>query len=107
MFSFLPTFALGPILLAVIDSSVPLLVGLIGVGRFSDLCESALQAMAKVRLLAIAMPILNRARFSYAGRGCIMLKRILEAMGALLEDAPVFNRLIDQMKDWGATQQAA
>ena len=36
-----------------------------------------------------------------------MLKRILEAMGALLEDAPVFNRLIDQMKDWGETQQAA
>lgn len=36
-----------------------------------------------------------------------MLKRILEALGALLEDAPVFNRLIDQMKKWGETQQAA
>lgn len=36
-----------------------------------------------------------------------MLKRILEALGALLEDTPVFNRLIDQMKQWGDTQQAA
>jgi len=36
-----------------------------------------------------------------------MLKRILEAMGALLEDTPVFDRLIEQMKQWGATQQAA
>jgi hypothetical protein len=36
-----------------------------------------------------------------------MLKRILEALGSLLEDAPVFNRLIEQMKQWGATQQAA
>ncbi|MCJ8500121.1 hypothetical protein [Desulfatitalea alkaliphila] len=34
-----------------------------------------------------------------------MLKRILEAMGALLEDTPVFNRLIEQMKAWGDTQQ--
>lgn len=33
-----------------------------------------------------------------------MLKRILEAMGALLEDAPVFNRLIEQMKAWGDIQ---
>jgi len=36
-----------------------------------------------------------------------MLKKILEALGALLEDTPVFNRLIDQMKQWGETQQAA
>jgi len=36
-----------------------------------------------------------------------MLQRVLEALGALLEDAPVFNRLIEQMKDWGKTQQAA
>ena len=36
-----------------------------------------------------------------------MLKRILEALGALLEDTAVFNRLIDQMKQWGDTQQAA
>ncbi|MCP4186776.1 MAG: hypothetical protein GY763_04140 [Gammaproteobacteria bacterium] len=36
-----------------------------------------------------------------------MLKRILDALGAILEDAPVFSRLIDQMKEWGATQQAA
>jgi hypothetical protein len=36
-----------------------------------------------------------------------MLKRILGALGALLEDTPVFNRLIDQMKQWGDTQQAA
>lgn len=34
-----------------------------------------------------------------------MLKRVLEALGALLEDAPVFNRLIDQMKQWGNDQQ--
>lgn len=37
----------------------------------------------------------------------IMLKRILEALGALLEDTPVFNRLIDQMKQWGETQETA
>ncbi|MDJ0783636.1 MAG: hypothetical protein QNJ22_16795 [Desulfosarcinaceae bacterium] len=36
-----------------------------------------------------------------------MLKRILDALGALLEDTPVLNRLIDQMKQWGDTQQAA
>lgn len=36
-----------------------------------------------------------------------MLGRILEALGALLEDAPVFNRLVEQMKAWGETQQAA
>jgi len=36
-----------------------------------------------------------------------MLKRILEALGALLEDTPVFNRLIMQMKQWGDSQQAA
>lgn len=36
-----------------------------------------------------------------------MLKRILEALGALFEDTPVFNRLIEQMKQWGHTQQAA
>jgi len=36
-----------------------------------------------------------------------MLKRILEALGAFLEDAPVFNRLIEQMKKWGETQQTA
>jgi len=36
-----------------------------------------------------------------------MLKRVLEALGALLEDTPVCNRLIDQMKQWGATQQTA
>jgi hypothetical protein len=36
-----------------------------------------------------------------------MLKRILEALGALLEDTPVFNRLIEQMKKWGETQQTA
>jgi hypothetical protein len=36
-----------------------------------------------------------------------MLKRILEALGALLEDTPVFDRLIDQMKQWGETQQTA
>lgn len=36
-----------------------------------------------------------------------MLKRVLEALGALLEDAPVFSRLIEQMKQWGDTQQAA
>lgn len=36
-----------------------------------------------------------------------MLKRILDALGALLEDTPVFNRLIDQMKQWGDDQQAA
>lgn len=36
-----------------------------------------------------------------------MLKKILEALGALLEDAPVFNRLIEQMKTWGDTQQEA
>jgi hypothetical protein len=37
----------------------------------------------------------------------IMLRRILDALGALLEDTPVFNRLIEQMKQWGTTQQAA
>ncbi|MFZ5760358.1 MAG: hypothetical protein ACOY32_12125 [Thermodesulfobacteriota bacterium] len=36
-----------------------------------------------------------------------MLKKILEALGALLEDAPVFYRLIEQMKAWGDSQQAA
>lgn len=36
-----------------------------------------------------------------------MLKRILEALGALLEDAPVFSRLIEEMKAWGETQQEA
>ncbi len=40
-------------------------------------------------------------------QGGIMLKRILDALGALLEDTPVLNRLIDQMKQWGDTQQAA
>lgn len=36
-----------------------------------------------------------------------MLKKILDALGALLEDAPVFDRLIAQMQAWGATQQDA
>lgn len=36
-----------------------------------------------------------------------MLKRVLEALGGILEDAPVFNRLIDQMKQWGDGQQEA
>lgn len=36
-----------------------------------------------------------------------MLKKILEALGALLHDDPVSNRLIEQMKAWGDTQQEA
>ncbi len=36
-----------------------------------------------------------------------MLKRVLEALNALFEDTPVFNRLIEQLKAWGATQQEA
>jgi GTP1/Obg family GTP-binding protein len=36
-----------------------------------------------------------------------MLKRILEALSALLEDTPVVNRLLEQMKAWGESQQAS
>lgn len=36
-----------------------------------------------------------------------MLKKVLDALGALLEDVPVFERLIAQMQAWGSTQQAA
>lgn len=36
-----------------------------------------------------------------------MLKRIIEALSALLTDTPVFNRLLDQMKAWGETQEEA
>lgn len=36
-----------------------------------------------------------------------MLKRILEALSALLGDTPVFSRLLDQMKAWGDTQDMA
>ncbi len=34
-----------------------------------------------------------------------MLNRVLDALGALLEDTPVMNRLIIQMQEWGETQQ--
>ncbi len=36
-----------------------------------------------------------------------MLKQVLDALGALLDDAPVFNRVIEQMKVWGDDQQQA
>lgn len=36
-----------------------------------------------------------------------MLKRILDALHALLSDAPVFNRLLEQLKAWGQTQEEA
>jgi hypothetical protein len=36
-----------------------------------------------------------------------MIDKILDALGALLEDVPVFDRLIDQMKAWGASQEEA
>jgi len=36
-----------------------------------------------------------------------MLKGILDALGALLSDAPVFDRLIEQMKQWDKTQEEA
>ena len=36
-----------------------------------------------------------------------MLKRIIEALSALLEDTPMFGRLLNQMKKWGETQEAA
>lgn len=34
-----------------------------------------------------------------------MLNRVLDALGALLEDTPVMSRLIDQMQEWGQSQQ--
>lgn len=36
-----------------------------------------------------------------------MIKRIVEALHALLSDVAVFDRLLEQMKDWGATQEDA
>ena len=36
-----------------------------------------------------------------------MIKRIVEALHALLSDVSVFDRLLEQMKVWGATQEDA
>lgn len=36
-----------------------------------------------------------------------MLKRILDALSALLRDTPVLNRLLDQLKTWGESQEQA
>ncbi len=66
---------------------------------YNIIAHQSLPNPADVTDLRLIVP--NGFRLKYK------LKRILDAMGALLEDAPVFNRLIEQMKQWGATQQTA